>query len=215
MKNIKAVLFDMDGLMVDSEPFHLKAFNEELQKYGKYITEEENAKLYMGMSPSDESKDMVKRYDLPILAEELALAKQNNFRHFLAQEVNPQPGLLKLLQDLSQSGFKIAFASGSVKENIETVINKFQIGSLIDAYCSTQEVEKGKPAPDVYLLAAQRIGIKPDECLVLEDAPKGVEAAKAAGMTCFAIPSGSTKGLDFSLADKVLNSLSEVFELIK
>lgn len=214
MKKIKAVLFDMDGLMIDSEPLHYQAFNVVLKKYGQHLTEKENKERYIGLSDEDEAVDMVVRFNLPISAEELVQAKREKAKKLLSNHIVVQAGLIDLLTNLHKNGYKIAIASSSRLEIIEIVINGLQITSLIDAFASAEEVKHGKPAPDVYLLAAEKLGVIPSECLVLEDAPKGVQAGKAAGMLVFAIPSGYTKGQDFSLADKVLNSLSEVFSLL-
>ncbi len=214
MNNIKAVLFDMDGLMVDTEPLHLQAYNIVLRKYGKHLTEKEVVRRYIGTADIDGSRDMVVRFQLPISAEELVNAKQVKAKQLLKNNIVVQLGLMELLTDLKKAGYKIAIASSSQLETIEIIVDGLKITSLIDALSSAEEVKRGKPAPDVYLLAAKKLGVDPSECLVLEDAPKGVQAGKAAGMKVFAIPSEYTKGQDFSLADKVLNSLSEVSEFI-
>ncbi len=214
MKKIKAVLFDMDGLMIDSESLHFQAFSQILKKFGKIFTEEENIKIYIGTSDADCAKDMVFRFNLPISAARLLRKKRDIFRQLLKNQLIVQPGLFELLKELSENSYEIAIGSSSTLETIKTVIDKLKISSLIDAYASAEEVKRAKPAPDIYLLAAKKLGVKPEECLVLEDAPKGVEAGKLAGMHVFVVPSRETKGQDFALADKVLNSLSEVFELI-
>ena len=213
MAKIKAVLFDMDGLMVDSEPVHFQAYKKVFNKYGKDFTEE-TFKGYIGTSDVDCSKDMVVRFNLPIAAETLLTQKRQEFKRLIKNQLVTQPGLNELLTNLSENNYKIAIGSSSTLADIKIIINGINISSYIDAYASAEEVEHGKPSPDVYLLAAKKLRVEPLECLVLEDAPKGVQAGKSAGMKVFAIPSGYTKGQDFSLADKVLNSLSEVFELI-
>lgn len=214
MKPIKAVLFDMDGLMIDSEPLHLMAFNRILDKYGKNLTEEENTKRYIGVSDIDAAKDMVVRFDLPISAKRLTKDKQEEYRKLFRTQLVAQPSLIELLNDLKKNSYKTAIASSSTLEEIRMVVEGLKMSSLIDMICSAEEVENGKPAPDVYLLAAKRLNVDSSECLVLEDTPKGVQAGKAAGMNIFAVPSQYTKGQDFRLADKVLNNLSEVFSLI-
>lgn len=214
MRKIKAVLFDMDGLMVDSEPLHLLAFNEVFKRYGKHLSEEDNKRFYLGRTDEESVGNMVERFGLPISPNELSLKKFEAYQQIIETHIVPQPGLLKLLDNLHQSGYKIAVVSNSVLESIKKVIEIFKIGSLINIYASGEEVEHGKPAPDVYLLAAKKLMIGPSECLVLEDSPLGVQAGKNAGMKVFAIPSQYTKDEDFSLADQVLNSLDEVFELI-
>lgn len=214
MSKIKAVLFDMDGLMVDTEPIHLQAFNFVFQQFGKYLTEEENAKKYIGISDIDEAKDMVVSFNLPISAPELVKAKKARVKELLISLV-PQPGLIDLLKNLKQNGYKTAIASSSPLDIIKRIIQDLRIEEMFDEFTSGEEVKDGKPAPDVYLLAAEKVGVNPSECLVLEDAPRGVQAGKAAGMIVFAIPSQYTRGQDFSMADKVLNSLSEVYSQLK
>lgn len=210
---IQAVIFDMDGLMIDSEPIHLQAFNTVFKEFGLEFPEEENTK-YVGMPDIDEAKDMVDKYPLPITAEELVKRKQTVFRRLFSQAIIPQLGLMDLLEKLQDRKYKIGIASSSALEEIEFVVNGLKINKHIDVYCSAEQVQKGKPAPDVYLLAAQKLAVQPQNCLVLEDAPNGVRAGKAAGMQVFAIPSQYTKEGDFTEADKALESLTEVFPLI-
>lgn len=214
MGKIKAVLFDMDGLMIDSEPLHFLAYQKVFSKYGKNFTVEENTKRYIGISDVDCAKDMVVRFNLPIPAEQLLEEKRQVYKEIIKNQLVAQPGLSKLLTSLLKNDYKIAIASSSTLEDIKAVIKGLNISSQIDEYASSEEVKNGKPAPDVYLLAAKKLKVKPSDCLVLEDTPRGAQAGKSAGMKVFAIPSQYTKDWDFSLADKVLNSLSEVFGLI-
>lgn len=213
-KGTKAVIFDMDGLMIDSEPFHAKAYDTVLKKFGYGLTQEENSKRYVGISDLDASRDMVKRFNLPITPEELSSQKQQAYKVHL-KEIKPNPGLMDLLRHLKYSGIKTAIASSSTIKEISSVVKTLGISPLINSITSAQEVENGKPAPDVFLLAAKKLKVAPALCLVLEDAPSGIAAAKAAGMFRFAIPSPETKDKDFSDANKVLENLSEVFSLIK
>lgn len=215
MKSIKAVIFDMDGLMVDTEPLHLQAFNYALGKHGKYLTEEENTDRYIGVSDAEAAQDIAARFNLPISAAELVRIEHTKSRELYQTNLRPQKGLIGLLNDLKNAKYKIAIASGSDLKLIKTIIKNLKIERLIDQIASVEEVKNGKPAPDVFLKAAEKLDVNPSECLVLEDAPKGVQSGKAAGMRVFAIPSQYTKDQDFSLADKVVDSLSEVFELIR
>jgi HAD superfamily hydrolase (TIGR01509 family) len=211
----KLIIFDMDGLMIDSEPFHQKAFDTVFQKYGKRLTVEDNNTFYVGISDRDAAGDMVKRYSLPLSPEELVREKQKAYKELVAHQINPQEGLIHLLKDLQDNGYMKVIASSSMLDEIELIVNRLKIQEYIENYFSAQQVENGKPEPDIFLLAAEQMKVKPDQCLVLEDAPSGVKAAKAAGMDCFAIPSRETKGSDFSNATKVLTSLSEVYENLK
>lgn len=215
MKKIKAVLFDMDGLMIDSEPLHFKAWKKVLEIHGIHIKEDEFNQRYVGIPDKEGTEDMVTRYNIAISAKELSQTKRRLYTRLLQNQLVPQLGLINLLENLHKGGYKTAIGSGSSLEEIRMVIKGLDILHLIDTYVSAEEVGRGKPAPDTYLEAAERLGVKPEECLVLEDASPGVEAGKAAGMLVFAIPSNETKGQDFSLADKVLNSLDEVYKELK
>ena len=210
--NIRAVIFDMDGLMIDSEPFHCQAFDKVFREFGRELTEEENLK-YVGIADKDATKDMIERFKLPISAEDLANRKQKAYLEYL-QEIVAQPGLQELLESLQNAGYKKAIASSSMLSEIEAVMNALTIRQYFETYCSAQQVEHGKPAPDVFLFAAEQLGIPAEQCLVLEDAPSGIMAARAAGMLSIAIPSRETMEKDFSGATVRLASLSEVFEYL-
>lgn len=212
---IKAVLFDMDGLMIDSEPLHYQAFNTIFQKYGKFLSKEENDQRYIGITDTDAAEDMVQRFGLPISANQLVQEVQDKYKKIIVHGIPGQPGLLELLKDLKDHGYQTSIASGSTIEEIEMVIKGLGIGGYMDSYTSAYEVDKGKPAPDVFLKAAERLEVRPEECLVLEDAPSGILAAKLAGMLRYAIPTEQTKDKDFSQANRVLGSLSEVFKCLQ
>ena len=212
---IKGVIFDMDGLMIDSEPLHVKAFDAILRDYGHELTEAENKERYLGISGLDCARDMVTRYQLPLTPEEVADLEHQNYMKLMGGEAIVQPGLMELLKQLKEAGFKIAIASGAPVAEIEHIIGVLKIESYIDSYTSAQEVDHGKPAPDIFLLAAKKMNEPPARCLVLEDAAPGIAAAEAAGMVRFAVPSRETKGQDFSSATKILGSLAEVFQLIQ
>lgn len=208
---IKLVIFDMDGLMIDSEPFHQKAFDRVFKEFGKELTEEENNRYYVGISDIDAAEDMINRFSLPISAQELVDKKQAAYRDLVSTQIIPQEGLMDLLITLQENGFKKVIASSSMLEEIKLIINSLKINEYIDDYFSAQQVKNGKPAPDLFLFAAEKMDTPTDECLVLEDAPSGINAAKAAGMKSIAIPSRETVGKDFSNATKILSSLSEVY----
>lgn len=212
---IKLVIFDMDGLMIDSEPLHQKAFDLVFQKYQKNLTEEDNNKYYVGIADKDAAEDMVTRFNLPISATELVRQKQLAYKTIAASQVSPQEGLFALLKNLQRAGYKKVIASSSMLEEIKLIIRGLKIEEYIDGYFSAEQVPHGKPAPDLFLFAAKEMEINPENCLVLEDAPSGIQAAVAAGMQSFAIPSRETKGEDFTGATKILDSLGSVFENVQ
>jgi len=154
--------------MIDSEPFHHRAFDTVFREYGKALTAEDNNKYFIGISDIDAAKDMVVRYQLPITPQELVEKKQSAYRELVANEITPQPGLIELLSKLQEHGYTNAIASSSMLFEIEFVMNALHINQYIDAHCSAQEVDHGKPAPDLFLYAARKLGLEPTVCLVLE-----------------------------------------------
>ena len=211
---IKAIIFDMDGLMIDSEPFHLKAYNKVLKEFGQFLTDENNQK-YVGTSDANVCKDLIKKYGLPISQHELKQRKNNEYKLLFRKNILPQEGLIELINNLHKNNYKIAIASGSHIDEIDIVLTKLKIKEYFDEIVSSDEVENGKPAPDVFLYVASRLNINPNKCLVLEDSHNGEVAAKNAGMKCYIIPSRETKNEVFNLADRILNSLNDVYESIK
>lgn len=215
LTDIRAVILDMDGLMIDSEPLHVKAYDQVLKQFGQGLTEEENSQRYVGISDRDIARDMVKRYGLPTSEEELIKRKREKDKQLLREEVVAQPGLIELLSSLKTSGLKTAIASSASLEEIETVMSALDIKPMIDTYCSADQVSKGKPEPDLFMLAATKLGILPKCCLVLEDAPSGIEAAAKAGMKSVAVPSRETIGQNFDNATLRLNNLTELVGRLK
>jgi HAD superfamily hydrolase (TIGR01509 family) len=116
---------------------------------------------------------------------------------------------LALIESLRESGIKTALASSSPKHLVDLVMDKFGIAGLFDLILSGDEVERGKPAPDIYLGAAKKLGVTPENCVVVEDAPSGVAAAKAAGMRCLAVGTSASKS-GLVAADRVVGGFEEV-----
>lgn len=207
---ISAVIFDLDGLIFDSETPEVLAWQETYARYGLEF-------------PLDRWLLNVGRIDSPwdayaalrAIAPPLDLAVVRGFwreRHDIhAREYRrPLPGVVALLAVVRARGWRTAVASSSRQASIQRALQALNMTDQFDATAGGDEVERAKPAPDVYLLAAKRVGATPAECVALEDSQNGVLAAKAAGMTCIAVPSALTRSLDFSAADLVVRSLEEV-----
>jgi len=119
------------------------------------------------------------------------------------------PGVAERVQEARASGLKTAVASSSTSAWVEGWLERHGIRPLFDTVCSRDHVERVKPAPDLFLLAASRLGVAPERCVVFEDSPNGIRAARAAGMRCVAIPNAVTRALPMDGADLVLTSLGE------
>ena len=202
-----AIVFDMDGLLVDTERLQFGASDRVLQDVaGVTITHEVMISL-IGRR-SDECWDRMRElYGLRQGNEELEAAQAAYYAPMLREQAEPMPGALDLVAALHARGYPLAIASSSPLWQIETVIARFNWRGVIRAWASGEEVARGKPSPDVYLLAAERLGVAPARCVALEDSGPGTAAAKAAGMYAVSVPSAETAGHDFAGADLVLPSL--------
>lgn len=216
---IKAVIFDMDGLMIDSSSTYVDAETKLLKEYNKEYSHEIRKK-YLGKRINGVVEVMIQEYGLPISTTE----GENKLRKYLVENYSKPslillPGCKKLVKNLSKLGeYLLAVASSSPKEVIEAVIRKFGFENDFDVIVSGEEVTNGKPAPDIFLKCSDLLHILPNECLVLEDAPLGIESAKRAGMKTIAVYNkDNNKPEDFlDLSDKIFSSLEDVnIEVIK
>ena len=187
--NIKAVLFDMDGLMVDTESLATEAFIHSAKKQGYDMTKEETL-LVLGFTTKsiyDFWENYFKNSD--VSGKQLVDDHYKYIENILfTTGPRKMPYIEELLKYLKDSNYKVAVASSSNMNHIINNMEKTGLKKYIDEFASGAEVENGKPAPDVFLLAAKRLGVKPEECLVLEDSKAGVIAGSSAGAKVIMIP---------------------------
>ncbi len=209
VNGVHALVFDMDGVIIDSEPLHLLAYQKFLADFGLTFLEEDNHK-FLGMKDLDCAKYLVERHRLTITALEFVERKESVLHQLFTEQLKMQPGVLQILEKALQLNIPAVIASSATMPTIELVVELTGTRKYFRHLCSGDEVPNGKPAPDVFLLGAERLGVEPSECLVIEDTYNGVCAAKAAGMMCIAIPCQATRHQDFAHADLVLASMEEV-----
>lgn len=193
---------------MDSEPMHLRAYQEILTACGVSYTEEDNRE-FLGRKDIEILRVLKQRHRLSASAEDLLRDKEAILARLLA-ESTPRPGLMGLIKKARARSLSMAVASSATLPTIELVVETLGIRGYFVTLTSGDEVRRGKPAPDVYLLASERLGVEPAACLVVEDTAAGITAAKAAGMYCVAIPCQATQHQDHSHADCQLTSLDEV-----
>ncbi|MET8645480.1 HAD family phosphatase [Streptomyces sp. NPDC004675] len=183
-----AVVFDLDGTLVDSEPNYFEAARRLLADRGVPDFTWADHQRYVGISTRETLALFQERYGLDSPLDEL-LAETNRRYMDLARASTPiYPEMRALVELLAGEGVPMAIASGSSPRAIEAILSGTGLASRFTAYVSADEVAHGKPAPDVFIEAARRLGVSPADCVVLEDAAPGVAAAYAAGMRCIAVP---------------------------
>jgi HAD superfamily hydrolase (TIGR01509 family) len=210
---IDAILFDFDGLMVDSEPHSIASWRAVLRERGAEIDAATLDQL-LGLRLDETSRLLVERFSLTASPAELGKAKTDYQIAHLAGNVRAMPGLKSLLDAIDRRGLRKAIASSGMRRYLEAALQVVGLASRFSVIISGEDVARGKPAPDVFLEGARRLGCSSAACLVLEDAPNGLQAAKAAGMRVVAIPNDQSRQLDLSAADWQLPSLAAVAELL-
>ncbi|MBQ0878156.1 MULTISPECIES: HAD family hydrolase [Streptomyces] len=183
-----SVIFDLDGTLVDSEPNYYEAGRQTLAEYGVDDFTWTDHEGYVGISTQETVADWKRRYGLRAPVEELLAVKNRHYLDLARTSARAYPEMRRFVELLAGEGVPLAVASGSSPEAISAILARTGLDSLLPTVVSADEVARGKPAPDVFLEAARRLGADPADCVVLEDAAPGAAAAHAAGMRCIAIP---------------------------
>jgi HAD superfamily hydrolase (TIGR01509 family) len=183
-----SVIFDLDGTLVDSEPHYFEAGRQTLAAYGVPDFTWADHERYVGISTQETVADWKDRYGLSATVDELLAAKNRRYLELASGASRAYPQMRAFVELLAAEGVPMAVASGSSPEAIAAVLGGTGLDAHLHTVVSADEVAHGKPAPDVFLEAARRLGASPADCVVLEDAAPGTAAAHAAGMRCIAIP---------------------------
>ncbi len=186
---IKTVIFDLDGLLVDSELMTYEFFVKTLAENGHKISLKEYADIYCGRTAVRNLTELIKNYDLPFDVERgLALTHEAEKEYLKTKGVPLKKGARELLVFLRNNGYGIYLASSSGKERAHTILSGNGIDGYFDGGVFGDEIERSKPAPDIFLKAKEKSGTGVEECLVLEDSDAGIHAAHAAGIPVICIP---------------------------
>jgi HAD superfamily hydrolase (TIGR01509 family) len=201
-----AVVFDMDGTMFDSEILYYRSGVEMFRRRGLEYTQELALKI-MGV-PGREAMRLVKEdHQFPESPDELYNESQSILREMMVEELRLMPGLLELIDLLEAQGATIGVATSTERDLTEEMLTQFDLRRRFAFVLTRNDVQRGKPDPEIFLRACQAAGRKPQEVLVLEDSYNGTLAAKGAGCVCVAIPHELSRAIDFSHADLVADHL--------
>ena len=202
-----AVLWDMDGVLVDSAELHYQTWKQTLAGYDIPFSRQLFNEFF-GMNNEQTLTRVLGRPPEPSFLQESSDHKEDKFRKSIHGQIELYPGVRKLLQDLQRAGVRQAIASSAPQENIDALVNEFKMASFFQAIVSGCEL-KSKPDPVTFLLAAERLGVNPQHCVVIEDALHGIEAARRASMKCIAV--ATTNPVDLlSPADLVVKRINEL-----
>lgn len=214
MSHFKNVIFDMDGLIVDTEPLHQRAFNAFMKIAGQdhQFETPEYGKIFTGRPVLDNAAYVRERFSLLHTADEISDAHRSIYNQLIsdAQNLMAMPGLDELLAWLKENDFKTAVASSSRPEQVETIIRNMNLVDSFQFLIGNDGGLKPKPSPDVYLRALERLDARAQETIALEDSNSGVRAAHAAGIFVIAVPNEFTKHQEFPEADLVVEDLHQV-----
>lgn len=207
---IKAVIFDMDGVIIDSEPIHIKLEEELFKSLGVEISEDEHL-TFVGTSSYYMWRKVKEKFNLSQSVEELVeIDRKRYLEHVLKTgEIIPIEGITETVKKLFEKEYRLAVASSSPIDVIELVVKKLGIDNCFEVLVSGDYVKNSKPAPDIFLYAADKLKVKPHECVVIEDSYNGVHGAKKAGMKVIGFKNPNSGNQDLSEADFIVDSLGE------
>jgi len=205
----RGIVFDMDGLMLESEELWSDVDREVALQYGRSY-DPSRKPLFMGCEKIESARRFRRAYHLTDPPDVIARKRMDLAYRFYRERVRLMPGLAELVSDLTAWGKPLAVATSADQEIVRIVRKRFPIFSAFQSVVCADEVEKGKPAPDLFLEAARRLGIPPSACLVLEDSPNGVAAALSAGMKVIGVPHPALDDLQMQGAHLLVRRLAEV-----
>jgi beta-phosphoglucomutase len=214
--SLKAIIFDMDGVLVNTEPHHVIIENQLFASLDLKISDEEHSR-YMGKSSNQMWREIIMNHNLSQNAEELTEWNTDRINNYFSDlhEIELMPGIVDLLENLSQKQIPMAVASSSDSKTIEIILSRTGLNKYFLHKVSSGMVGKSKPEPDIYLYTAGLLCVKPEECLVVEDSPNGIKAAKSANMSCIAYRGVGSDIQDQNLADEAIEDFARLPAILK
>lgn len=214
LSQFKAIIFDFDGVLADTEKLHYEVFKTTLKNYGiEYVSFEDHCKEYSGRGTRYIITHFIEKNNSNADSQVLIKEKSELFINLCEQKgVKPIEGVIDFLNKLKQKNVRIAISSGSGMDTIKHLLKLANIPEVFDVITSSNDVTKPKPDPEGFLITAQKLAVQPKDCLVFEDAINGINAAKSAGMKYIAIanciPEENFKQLDPSI--QIIKDFSKI-----
>lgn len=207
---IKALVFDLDGVIIDSECINTELTLQVLRDVGVKSDSDEISK-FIGMQNEKMWKILIDRHEIKESVEQL-MTRQKIYiqERFLNGELEPIDGVTDLLELAKGKKINIALATSAPRDYAEYILNKIKAAEYFDVLLTSDEITKSKPNPEVYITAAEALGLKPEECIAIEDSTAGIQAAKSAGMKCIGYKNPNSGNQDTTKADYVVTSIREI-----
>lgn len=210
---MQTIIFDMDGLMIDTETIYFQTNRELAKSFGKTVSDETLWKM-MGRKPAESYTIYRDALGINKTVEELLKIIYDTVEKKLLTEVRPLPGLLNILDEF-KGKMKMAIATGSPEKLLDITLNKLELRQYFDETQTSDEIVNGKPDPEIYLKVIEKLNLKPEDCIVIEDSSNGARAGKNAGCYTIAVPSEYTYKQDFSFVDYIAEDLNDAKDHIK
>lgn len=213
---MNTIIFDLDGLMIDSEVISYQLYQDLLKQYGYSFSVEDYAQNYSGKTGVGNMKGLIERFQLPISMEEGLEFAASREKMYFQKGVALKPGVREMLDYLKENQCKAVLATSSTKDRALGVLKQHGIAESFEEMVFGPEVERGKPNPDIFLKACEKVKESPENCLVLEDSEAGIQAAFSAHIPVICVPDMKKPGSNYEkMAQAVLPSLLEVIEYLK
>ncbi|PIR75107.1 MAG: hypothetical protein CO030_02400 [Candidatus Magasanikbacteria bacterium CG_4_9_14_0_2_um_filter_42_11] len=209
LEHIKAAIFDIDGTMIDNMPFHKKAWKEFCARKGIHLSDGDFKQNISGLRNDQICKNLFGDTITEAEIEAYAAEKESVYRELYKPHIHEVAGLTEMLNSIKKRDKKLAIATTAPKENREFVLNALGLEEYFEVILGEEDVQKGKPDPEIYLKTAELLGVAPDSCIVFEDSPVGVASAKNAGMTVVGITTTHSED-ELEKADIIVQNFTEL-----
>lgn len=209
---IKAVIYDVDGTLIDSEPLHVVAWDRTLNQYGYMLRDlsREFVKTMAGKKPIVIAEDIVSTLSINVSSEEFLKTKTRYYLDSIKTNMKPMKGAIESVRNLDKSGIRLAIGTSLDSQLLRQILQTLGIDSYFEQIVTGDMIAKGKPDPETYLKVIAALGLSQDECVVIEDSQSGIESAKSAGVRCIALKNNDEIQQNTSSADVTINSLFDI-----
>ena len=210
MKKPKALLFDLDGTLIDSDFFHFECWNEILEDYGAQLTYNDWLNNYAGIPLPTNAKNLIEKYGITATLYEIIDRREHlTIERLETNDIKLMPYVAEVLDFFESKGLILALVTSSPRKDVKAIFKRNGMGKYFKLIITRSEVTKSKPDPESYNLCVEKLGIAKDECVVFEDTINGLKSAKAAGLTCVAIQSNLNEHPKLAVADVLFVDFSE------